>query len=1096
MFYNSDFHNWVYYTDQDFQLHVGKEVIWRIHNPYSTTLFATSAVYLSGSSDGVLPDAYLAIADGTNTKSNVVGLIRWDILSGSYGYVLCNGVMHNVDVDHATIGAELWLSSAIPGDFTEIQPMSPYERVSLGNCQQTSTTGSFAVNIVKHISLPFADSGILSEISIVNNNDDTITVSTGSVALFSDSTGNGITNIYNIPQTTFTLTTGSFNYISAQQSGSTIYGEYVQTTENISNGINIIPIAGIDAVILNSGSLDLHIINYNFSALTLANRIANKDEILYGYQRQDGITLYTSGSDSSLAFGVTSGNVWYGPVLHSQREYQSWNTASSDTYHWVNSGSIWSIHTQAGFDNGSYNSADGLTNLAPLSWSVNFIYRLVSDDGSAAAIVLSSAQYSTELEASNNAQPPANLPEQISSIGMLVGALVVQSGSLMPTVKSAYTSTFVPAVVTDHNSLLKIQGGQGGQYYHLTSVEYTGTGTGAFVRQTNSSITGSITSAMYSINSTSSSYANNTLTASYVDAGSITTGILGNSRLPNQINITGITASLNGTSSWSNNSVSASYGLTASYSNNSISASYVPSSSYALTANTAVSVSAVDAGIINSGTLNNSRLSSQINITGITGSHYGTSSWANNSLTASSINFTPVMANTASYVLGGSVSGVVGSAATASYLNSGTYTVTSSWSNNSTSSSFAVSSSYSVSGSWSTNSGQAGNALVAGSAGSATSASYATNASNAVTASYISAGNLPAHTSSWATNSLTASSINFTPVMANTASYVDAGNITTGTLNNSRLSSQINITGITGSHYGTSSWANNVLTASYLNTGTYTITSSWSNNAVSSSYVLSASYAPDAVTSSYANNSLSASYSNSSSYAMSSSYVTSASYLFGTIGVSTTSSAALQFKSGSLLTTASAGVVEYDGINFYGTIDGTSGRGSIPIEQYFLLTQTGSGITNSAVNFFGTTSNISLAPNGIYEINIILFFTKSGAGGVGTYTFVYNTAPISLNFELISSPVAGIISPTSTANNNSYFSQIYNNTSSPYSYTDGSNLSNATHYRNFKILLIAGATTNYMKIQSSVNAGTIVQGIGSRWYAKRLSSNDVGTFAA
>ena len=53
-----------------------------------------------------------------------------------------------------------------------------------------------------------------------------------------------------------------------------------------------------------------------------------------------------------------------------------------------------------------------------------------------------------------------------------------------------------------------------------------------------------------------------------------------------------------------------------------------------------------------------------------------------------------------------------------------------------------------------------------------------------------------------------------------------------------------------------------------------------------------------------------------------------------------------------------------------------------------------------------------------------------------------------------------------------------------------------THYRNFKILLIAGATTNYMKIQSSVNAGTIVQGIGSRWYAKRLSSNDVGTFAA
>lgn len=39
------------------------------------------------------------------------------------------------------------------------------------------------------------------------------------------------------------------------------------------------------------------------------------------------------------------------------------------------------------------------------------------------------------------------------------------------------------AGATTHNSLSGLQGGESGQYYHLTSLEYTGTGTGVFVRQ-------------------------------------------------------------------------------------------------------------------------------------------------------------------------------------------------------------------------------------------------------------------------------------------------------------------------------------------------------------------------------------------------------------------------------------------------------------------------------------------------------------------------------------------------------------------------------------------------------------------------------------
>lgn len=67
------------------------------------------------------------------------------------------------------------------------------------------------------------------------------------------------------------------------------------------------------------------------------------------------------------------------------------------------------------------------------------------------------------------------------------------------------------------------------------------------------------------------------------------------------------------------------------------------------------------------------------------GSHYGTSSWSNNSSTASSINFTPNLSNTASYVVtaqtasyitASNVDGTVGNSLTASYLTTtNNYTV-------------------------------------------------------------------------------------------------------------------------------------------------------------------------------------------------------------------------------------------------------------------------------------------------------------------------------------------------------------------------------------------------------------------------------------
>ena len=51
-----------------------------------------------------------------------------------------------------------------------------------------------------------------------------------------------------------------------------------------------------------------------------------------------------------------------------------------------------------------------------------------------------------------------------------------------------YASNVLTPLVTLHDGLGGLQGGSANQYYHLTNTEYTGTGTGNFVRQSNASL--------------------------------------------------------------------------------------------------------------------------------------------------------------------------------------------------------------------------------------------------------------------------------------------------------------------------------------------------------------------------------------------------------------------------------------------------------------------------------------------------------------------------------------------------------------------------------------------------------------------------------
>src|ERR1017187_500573 len=207
-------------------------------------------------------------------------------------------------------------------------------------------------------------------------------------------------------------------------------------------------------------------------------------------------------------------------------------------------------------------------------------------------------------------------------------------------------------------------------------------------------------------------------------------------------------------------------------------------------------------------------------------------------------------------------------------------------------------------------------------------------------------------------------------------------------------------------------------------------------------------------------------------------------------GTASANSSPLKFTSGTNLTTPEAGAVEYDGVNTYITNETTSGRGSMPVEQYFLLTAAGSAIGTVSANYFGVTSNISLVSGGYYEIDIYCYFLKTAANTV-TWTFTNTSAPTSMDIHYDFSAASGIVS---TAAATSLFGDQYNLIATAPTVVTASLTSGANHYAHFKIILLNGTGTS-LQIQSKCGSGTMTPGIGSRWYCKRISTSNVGKFA-
>lgn len=284
----------------------------------------------------------------------------------------------------------------------------------------------------------------------------------------------------------------------------------------------------------------------------------------------------------------------------------------------------------------------------------------------------------------------------------------------------------------------------------------------------------------------------------------------------------GITGSLFGTASWALNSVGGGSGVTQIVAGTNVTISPVGGTGV-VTINSSggggttfpYTGSAIISGsLIVTGSTNSSG--------GFTGSLLGTSSWATNALTSSFINnLNQNLSITGAVILSGSSLPelrVIGETQFTGSVNSfngytGSLLGTSSWATNALTASFLPVGTYSITSSW---------------------AQSASNAINARTASFLPVGTYSI-TSSWATNALTSSFVNnLNQNLSITGAVVLSGSSLPElrVIGDTQFTGSINsLNGYTGSLLGTSSWATNALTASYI------------LNAISSSFATTSSYA-------------------------------------------------------------------------------------------------------------------------------------------------------------------------------------------------------------------------------------------------------------
>ncbi len=336
--------------------------------------------------------------------------------------------------------------------------VSPYNVVKI------ESNGSGKWTIV-YTNIRGMSSGMAAQPTFTDNGNGSVTLGNdGGYALYANPSGSGNTQVVSINGGTYTLTDGVTNYIVANYNGGIPIIQVVTDVTTI-NETTIIPIF----TIYRQGTL-LHVFEWDELGDALPNKIHKSIVKTQRYRAEPGSLALGEAPTRLVTTG--SGTVWTGAVPTALASFNSSTGTLQFAYHVAGA---WTLSTITQYDNTQYDNGTDLVALSGSArYAVNFVYRSIGTD-TECFIVLGSGNY--QLGAAQIAQPPANLPQVITSHAILVGRIIVQNGASVATqIDSAFNVLFTPSGLTDHNSLANLQAAPNpvaGEYYHLSSSQAT-----------------------------------------------------------------------------------------------------------------------------------------------------------------------------------------------------------------------------------------------------------------------------------------------------------------------------------------------------------------------------------------------------------------------------------------------------------------------------------------------------------------------------------------------------------------------------------------------------------------------------------------------
>jgi hypothetical protein len=308
--------------------------------------------------------------------------------------------------------------------------------------------------------------GIYNTIPVfTDNGNGTLDIASCEVLIYDNPNFEGSLFKYEIPAETGLVTTNSVtNYlVVSYNSGSPQY--QVITDVELINESDVIPIY----TIFNEDNTILHRINWDLLAKGGKNKIHHRFVKTQRFAHEDGLILGETQTPLDRTITVTSGRIWVGTVRNNIPQFDS---SVNRTCFFYNVGGVWTKDdTVTQYNNTQYDNGTNLVNANPNNYLVNWVY-MMFDETPHVAYVLGSQQYGTLADAVA-AQPRGDLPDFFGTNCFLIGKIIVQQNATTATrIDSAFTTSFVPTGVTNHNNLSNLQGGITGERYHHTLKNY------------------------------------------------------------------------------------------------------------------------------------------------------------------------------------------------------------------------------------------------------------------------------------------------------------------------------------------------------------------------------------------------------------------------------------------------------------------------------------------------------------------------------------------------------------------------------------------------------------------------------------------------